>query len=897
MKQTRLVSGRVVVKNPGEVAQDRYQFLDLSSSEPNLGTASNGSILTTNTSGERIFTTNVAIDNATLSGNLIANAVYTENLFYANGEPYVTGGAGPTVSSNIFNGRVTVTNAQTLIDSFDLTGITSVRWVLSATDTVNDAYKTSTVDSSNDTVNIYYNEFGIVLSNPNIEVANYYAEIDGSTIKLYGTGTSISVPVTFQRTTLGSSTTLGNIQAVSYIAGTVGSGTATVVNVDNFVGTGSDTAFTLSVTPGAKNQTLIAIGGIVQPKSTYTLAGNVITFSSAPPTGAPIEIQTFVTTTVTGYTGSRGTDGVVGYTGSAGALTNWSKKTTNYTAVSGDRIIADTTGGTFTINLPATPLLGSAIKVTDGGNFSLTPLTIGANGSTIESQSNDVLVNIGKVDLEFIYDGSTWQIISTIGPRGYTGSASGGAGVGFTGSAGAQGASGFTGSAGAQGASGFTGSVGTFTGTTTEVIKTSNTTVSTSTSTGALVVAGGAGIAGELYVGGTTYVSGSIIPTSNNTINIGSPTARFGTIYVSANTIDIGGATISTTPSGDLEFETASGTIPITANTVNFLNTVSTTSIAQGDFSALAPVSPLINQVFVTNSSYQNLDDTAVDVAGGYIKITGSGFVENSTILIGNTPAISTTFISSTEIRAQIPTMSAGTYVIFLVNGNGQLAIKLAGITYSGFPTWVTGSTLTSRTSGTAFSQQLSATGATQYSLAAGSVLPTGLTLSSSGLLSGNITVASNTNFTFTVNADDAENQTSPRTFSLLVNVEVLLQYLVTWSNNGVGEMAWDYGRTPGGLIFNTIDRNGVSMNTARWPTAPGSVRITFIGTSTNINGTYNFSSVILPGQSGGFAGVTNNAYQVLRSSVSGGWTNVSDPFMAALNGETVIATVYLLPN
>lgn len=484
MKQSRLASGRIIVKNPGEVSQDRYQFLDLASAEPNLGTASNGSILTTTVSGQRVFTTNISISNATLSGNLIANAVYTENLFYANGQPFVTvSGGGPQVTTNIYNGRVTATNAQTLIDSVNLTGVTSVKWVLSANDTVNDAYKTSTIDSSNDSVNIYYNEFSIVLSNPNIEVASYYAEIDGSLIKLYATGTSISVPITFQRTTLGSSTTVGNVQGIAFAETTLGSGTATVVNVDNFVGTGNNSVFTLTATPSAKNQTLIAIGGIVQPKSSYSLSGNVITFSSAPPTGAPVEIQTFVTTTVTGYTGSRGADGTVGYngsvgytgskgldgglgalgytgsigpigyTGSMGVLTNWTKKTSTYTAVNGDRIIADTTAGSFTINLPATPSLGSFVKITDGANFGINALTVGANGSTIEAQANDVLVDIGKIDLEFIYDGTTWQIISTMGPQGYTGSVGS---LGYTGSQGA----GYTGSFGYTGSIGYTGSVG-----------------------------------------------------------------------------------------------------------------------------------------------------------------------------------------------------------------------------------------------------------------------------------------------------------------------------------------------------------------------------------------------------------------------------------------------------
>lgn len=320
MKNTnRLASGRVVVKTPSEVALDRYQFLDLSSAEPNLGTASNGSVLTTDVNGQRIWTANISITSATASGNLKANAVYTENLFYANGQPFITGAIENP--SNIYNGRATAGNTQTLIDSFNISGVDTVRWVLSAVDSVNSAFKTSTIDSSNDGTNIFYNEFGVVLSDNNNEVANYTVDIVGSQVRLYATGTSASVPVTFQRTTLGSSTTVGNVQGISYSSNSLGSGTATTVVVDNFVGNGSTTSYPLSTAPATKNQTLIAIGGILQPKSTYNLSGSTITFSSAPPSGAPIEIQTFVLTTITGYTGSAGTGGGGGgngYTGSRG---------------------------------------------------------------------------------------------------------------------------------------------------------------------------------------------------------------------------------------------------------------------------------------------------------------------------------------------------------------------------------------------------------------------------------------------------------------------------------------------------------------------------------------------------------------------------------------------------
>jgi hypothetical protein len=72
-----------------------------------------------------------------------------------------------------------------------------------------------------------------------------------------------------------------------------------------------------------------------------------------------------------------------------------------------------------------------------------------------------------------------------------------------------------------------------------DIIKTYNTTPTTSTGTGALVVAGGAGIGGGIYLGG------AIIPDTNISYDLGSPTNRFRTLYVSSSTVDIGGITLS----------------------------------------------------------------------------------------------------------------------------------------------------------------------------------------------------------------------------------------------------------------------------------------------------------------------------------------------------------------
>jgi hypothetical protein len=110
--------------------------------------------------------------------------------------------------------------------------------------------------------------------------------------------------------------------------------------------------------------------------------------------------------------------------------------------------------------------------------------------------------------------------------------------------------------------------------------------------------------------------------------------------------------------------------------------------------SSAASGGPKITNIGITNSSYTLLDDTAVSIDGGYVKISGSAFEPGCQILINNVPAVSTTYISATEVRAQVPATSAGTYIVYLVNTDGGVAIRVNGITFSGTPTWVTSSGL-----------------------------------------------------------------------------------------------------------------------------------------------------------------------------------------------------------
>lgn len=55
--------------------------------------------------------------------------------------------------------------------------------------------------------------------------------------------------------------------------------------VDYASGTGSTTAFTLSIAPASVNAVDVEVSGVSQSPQTYTLSGTTLTFSAAPPSG------------------------------------------------------------------------------------------------------------------------------------------------------------------------------------------------------------------------------------------------------------------------------------------------------------------------------------------------------------------------------------------------------------------------------------------------------------------------------------------------------------------------------------------------------------------------------------------------------------------------------------
>ena len=202
-----------------------------------------------------------------------------------------------------------------------------------------------------------------------------------------------------------------------------------------------------------------------------------------------------------------------------------------------------------------------------------------------------------------------------------------------------------------------------------------------------------------------------------------------------------------------------------------------------GDVVASGVGGPKITSIQVTDSSYGVLDDTAVNISGGYIKLIGTGFVTGCQVVVGTLVATSVTFISSTEVRAQIPQQPAGTYTVYLTNSDGGVAIRVNAVNYSSTPTWTSTSPLTDTPKNTSISLQLAATSnsTVTYSLASGSTLPPGLTLSSGGLITGTTPdLANETTYNFTVVATDQENQDTPQAFQVTIIVGDLYFYLTS---------------------------------------------------------------------------------------------------------------------
>jgi len=151
-------------------------------------------------------------------------------------------------------------------------------------------------------------------------------------------------------------------------------GAPTTITRQVFSGTGSQTVFTLASDPGALgNSAQVYIGGVYQQRSTYTIGGTTLTFSSAPVAGTDnIEFVNFLTS--------------------------------NIGATSAD-LVTYTPSGTGAVARNAASKFGEIVSVKDFGAV--------GNGTTDDTAAIQACVNAanGKV---ILFPAGTYRITSTI---------------------------------------------------------------------------------------------------------------------------------------------------------------------------------------------------------------------------------------------------------------------------------------------------------------------------------------------------------------------------------------------------------------------------------------------------------------------------------------------------
>jgi hypothetical protein len=182
-----------------------------------------------------------------------------------------------------------------------------------------------------------------------------------------------------------------------------------------------------------------------------------------------------------------------------------------------------------------------------------------------------------------------------------------------------------------------------------------------------------------------------------------------------------------------------------------------------------------ISSLYVTDNSYTALTPTrtAVSTSGGYVSIIGTGFAPTNKVYIQGIPATTSTYVSATQINAQLPAYNTSTQnaqQIYVVNTlTNSAGILITGFLYSIMPYWTISSSQT--LNGTAITTSLAALSDSvlTYSLYSGT-LPGGLTLNTStGVISG--TVSADTSTSIVILATDAETQTNTQTFTISIIV------------------------------------------------------------------------------------------------------------------------------
>ena len=184
-----------------------------------------------------------------------------------------------------------------------------------------------------------------------------------------------------------------------------------------------------------------------------------------------------------------------------------------------------------------------------------------------------------------------------------------------------------------------------------------------------------------------------------------------------------------------------------------------------------------------TRPTVSGISPSAIENTQTSVVITGTNFVSTPLVTAINSTtgaqftADEVSFTSATSITAKFTISVDASYKLYVENPDGNAVQTGALLTVSDAPAWQTAAgTLGTFAAGSTISTiTITATNATSFSLQSGS-LPTGLSLntgSGSATITGTVSsgITTDTLFSFTVRATDAEAQTADRAFTIQITV------------------------------------------------------------------------------------------------------------------------------
>ena len=182
-----------------------------------------------------------------------------------------------------------------------------------------------------------------------------------------------------------------------------------------------------------------------------------------------------------------------------------------------------------------------------------------------------------------------------------------------------------------------------------------------------------------------------------------------------------------------------------------------------------------------TRPTFSSVTPSTIENTQTSVTIAGTNFVTVPLVTAINSTtgalivADEVSFSSATSIVAKFTISVDGTYKLYIENPDGNAVQSGAVLTVSDAPAWTTAAgSLGSNAAGSSVSYTVAATNATSFALQSGS-LPGGVSLNTStGAITGTESGAtSETTYSFTIRATDAESQTADRAFSITITVGI----------------------------------------------------------------------------------------------------------------------------